>query len=185
MKSIFSKIFRSSKKKQESISLTILFADIVGSTSLYEILGDSLARAIVTGCLSRLSDSTLKNNGTVIKTLGDGIMSTFLCPSDAVDAAVDMHDEINATWTDLIVRKRSFPSSIKLTDKSKELFFMVSYNIDQFKRFVFESAFLERFDVDEKTIEEIKHDEIGLLKFGLIWLKDILFKDKQLDGFKK
>ena len=100
------------------------------------------------------------------------------------DQGVDIHDEINAQWTDLIVRKRSFPSSIKLTDKSKELFFMVSYNIDQFKRFVFDSAFMERFSVDQETIDKIKTDEIELLKFGLNWLKDVLFKDKQLDGFK-
>ena len=101
------------------------------------------------------------------------------------DQGVDIHDDINAQWTDLIVRKRSFPANIKLTDKSKELFFMASYNIDQFKRFVFESAFLERFNVDADTIETIKNDEIELLKFGLEWLKDILFKDKQLDVFKR
>lgn len=100
------------------------------------------------------------------------------------DQGVDIHDEINEQWTDLIVRKRSFPSNIKLTDKSKELFFMVSYNIDKFKRFVFESEFLERFQVDEKTIEQIKTDEIALLRFGLKWLKDVLFRDKNLDAFK-
>ena len=100
------------------------------------------------------------------------------------DQGVDLRDEVNAEWTDLIVRKRSFPANIKLTEKTKELFFMVSYNIDQFKRFVFESAFLERFDVDEKTVTEIKNDEIALLKFGLKWLKDILFQDKNLDQYK-
>jgi uncharacterized protein len=100
------------------------------------------------------------------------------------DQGVDTHDDINAQWTDLIVRKRSFPSNIKLTDKSKELFFMVSYNIDKFKRFVFESPFLEKFAVDKETVEEIKSDEIALLKFGLTWLKDILFQDKNLDAFK-
>ncbi len=100
------------------------------------------------------------------------------------DQGVDVHDEINIRWTDLIVRKRSFPSNIKLTDKSKELFFMVSYNIDKFKRFVFESAFLDRFEVDEETVEKIKSDEIALLKFGLKWLEGILFQDKNLDSYK-
>ncbi|MFO7963912.1 MAG: YkgJ family cysteine cluster protein [Desulfobacterales bacterium] len=98
------------------------------------------------------------------------------------DQGVDIHDDINAQWTDLIVRKRSFPSTITLTDKGKELFFMVSYNLDRFRRFVFESAFLTRFNVDEKTAITIKSDEVALLKFGLKWLKDILFQDRHLDA---
>jgi hypothetical protein len=97
------------------------------------------------------------------------------------DQGVDVRDEINAEWTDLLVRKRSFPSNIKLTDQSKQLFFMVSYNIDQFRRFVFESSFLERYDVDAETIEKIRQDEVALLKFGLTWLKDILFNYKNFE----
>lgn len=92
------------------------------------------------------------------------------------DQGVDLRDEINAEWTDLVVRKRSFPANIKLTEKAKQLFFMVSYDIDKFRDFVFESSFLERVDVDDATIEKIKNDEIELLKFGLEWLKSALFK---------
>ncbi len=93
------------------------------------------------------------------------------------DQGVDIHDDINAEWTDLIVRKRSFPANVKLTEKSKQLFFLASYNIDKFRGFVFESTFLKRYPVDEKTLDVIKTDEIALLKFGLRWLKDILFKN--------
>lgn len=94
-----------------------------------------------------------------------------------VDQGVDVHDEINADWTDLIVHKRAFPKNIKLTDKAKQLFFMVSYDIDQFHRFVFESPFLERHQVDEATLAKIKSDEVELLKFGLNWLRGVLFKE--------
>jgi uncharacterized protein len=92
------------------------------------------------------------------------------------DQGVEIRDAINREWTDLVVRKRSFPSSIKLTDKAKQLFFLVSYDIDKFREFVFESTFLTRFSVDPKTQETIKNDEIALLKFGLDWLKSVLFK---------
>jgi len=92
------------------------------------------------------------------------------------DQGVDIHDEINKNWTDLVVRKRSFPPNIKLTDQAKKMFFMISYNIDKFRQFVFESSFLERFDVDEKTLEKIKEDDVALLNFGIDWLKEILFK---------
>jgi Fe-S-cluster containining protein len=92
------------------------------------------------------------------------------------DQGVDLRDEINSQWTDLVVRKRSFPASIKLTEKAKQMFFLVSYDIDKFREFVFESSFLKRFDVDDATVEKIKNDEIELLKFGLDWLQGILFK---------
>jgi len=75
-----------------------------------------------------------------------------------------------------VVRKRSFPPNIKLTDNAKEMFFMVSYNIDKFRAFVFESSFLKRFDIDPEIQEKIKNDDIELLNFGVNWLKDIFFK---------
>jgi uncharacterized protein len=85
-------------------------------------------------------------------------------------------DEINREWTDLVVRKRSFPASIKLTEKAKQIFFMVSYNIDKFRDFVFESTFLERNPVDAETVEKIRSDEVELLRFGVNWLTSVLFK---------
>ena len=98
------------------------------------------------------------------------------------DQGVDVHDEINAEWTDLLVRKRSFPSSIMLTEKAKEMFFMASYDIDRFRRFVFESSFLEKYQVDEETLNEIKTDDVVLLQFALKWLKSILFKSDAAAG---
>ena len=93
------------------------------------------------------------------------------------DQGVDIHDEINAEWTDLVVRKRSFPPNMKFTEQTKKMFFLASYNIDKFREFVFESSFLKRYAIDSATIEEIKTDEIALLKFGMKWLKWLLFKE--------
>lgn len=92
------------------------------------------------------------------------------------DQGVDVHDDINAEWTDLLVRKRSFPPNIKLTEQAKKMFFLASYNIDKFREFVFESSFLSRYDIDPTTAEKIKSDELALLQFGMKWLKWLLFK---------
>ena len=60
------------------VEVAILFADVVGSTQLYEQLGDSLAREMVARCLEIMRDATERHNaGTVIKTMGDEVMSTF------------------------------------------------------------------------------------------------------------
>jgi uncharacterized protein len=92
---------------------------------------------------------------------------------------IDIHDEINAGWTDLLVKKRSFPKNIKLTDKAKKMFFLISYNIDKFKSFIFETSFLEKYELDEKIIKNIKTDEIELLKFGIKWLTWLLYEKNQ------
>ena len=42
------------------------------------------------------------------------------------DQGVDVQDKINADWTNLVVRKRSFPANIKLTQPSKKMFFLAS-----------------------------------------------------------
>jgi len=93
------------------------------------------------------------------------------------DQEVDVHDEINAGWTDLVVRKRSFPPNVKLTDKAKQMFFMAAYNIDKFRAFVFESTFLKRYAIPEERVEKIRGDELALLAFAMEWIHFLLFKE--------
>jgi Fe-S-cluster containining protein len=93
------------------------------------------------------------------------------------DQGVDIHDRINAEWTDLVVRKRSFPPDMQFTEQTKQMFFLASYNIDRFREFVFKSSFLNRYEIEPATVEKIRNDEIALLEFGLKWLKWLLFKE--------
>ncbi len=93
-----------------------------------------------------------------------------------IDQGVDIHDDVNAEWTDLVVRKRSFPSNVQFSDKSKQMFFLANYNIDKFREFVFESTFLQLHKIKPETIDAIKNDEIELLKFAASWFKWVMFK---------
>lgn len=70
--------------------LAILFADVVGSTKLYELMGDHKARSTVQRCIALMTRATEANNGTVIKTMGDEVMATFPTVDDAVEAAAAM-----------------------------------------------------------------------------------------------
>jgi adenylate cyclase len=69
----------------------VLFADIARSTQIYERLGDRLAQKLVDQTLSRLAETTRKNRGEVIKTIGDEIMCIFGDADDAIRAAVEMN----------------------------------------------------------------------------------------------
>ncbi len=97
-----------------------------------------------------------------------------------IDQGVDIHDKINAGWADLIVKKRSFPKNIMLTEKSKNMFFTASYDVDKFRQFVFDSSFLTLYKIDDATIEKIKTDDVALLEFAFSWLDSILFKGEKV-----
>src|ERR1700722_14713438 len=80
----------------KDIELVILFADVVGSTRLYEAMGDLRARDMVTTCVDVMRTATEQHNGTVIKTIGDEVMATFPNADDALNAAGQMQKEIAA-----------------------------------------------------------------------------------------
>ncbi len=82
---------------KETASLAILFADIAKSTQIYETLGNEAAKKLIDRCISVMVDITGKHNGTVIKTIGDEIMCTFPSADNAVDAAMEMHQELEQT----------------------------------------------------------------------------------------
>jgi len=74
--------------------ITLLFTDLKGSTALYDRIGDLNAFSLVNQHFERLQDVTVAKGGTVVKTIGDAVMATFLNPIDAVSAAVAMLDEM-------------------------------------------------------------------------------------------
>ncbi|MEM9171271.1 MAG: adenylate/guanylate cyclase domain-containing protein [Pseudomonadota bacterium] len=80
----------------EELEVAIVFADVVGSTQLYERLGDDAAREVVRECLEIMTGATANAGGTVIKTMGDEVMSIFERPDNAMAAAVEMQYKISA-----------------------------------------------------------------------------------------
>ena len=73
---------------------TVLFADLRGSTSMYETLGNADATTVVTQSVALLASVVEEHGGQVVKTLGDGLMAIFPGPSAGVQASDDMHDSL-------------------------------------------------------------------------------------------
>lgn len=82
---------------------TIMFADITGSTELYERLGDVRARAEISERLGRVAESVAQHGGTMIKTIGDEALCIYRNSEDAVRAAASMHRglELSAAGSEL------------------------------------------------------------------------------------
>jgi len=72
----------------------IMFADIVGSTSLYERLGDVEARRFTAEVLARMAAIVREKNGRIAAELGDELMCFFTLPADAAAAACEMHARV-------------------------------------------------------------------------------------------
>ncbi|MCC6534227.1 MAG: adenylate/guanylate cyclase domain-containing protein [Burkholderiales bacterium] len=75
---------------RQTQAMTVLFADICGSTRLYCALGDQAARAIVTAGIELIVAVLPQFGGRSIKTLGDEVMCVFRDPSEAASAAIEM-----------------------------------------------------------------------------------------------
>src|SRR5690349_1046575 len=67
---------------------TVVFADLVGSTGIFERLGDETAGRFVTQLTTALSKTFEEHQGRVVKLLGDGLFVVFPAETDAVAACV-------------------------------------------------------------------------------------------------
>ncbi len=74
----------------------VLFADVSGSTRLYEALGDARAFAAISQCIAVLRRVTETFHGRVVKTIGDEIMTVFPSVLSGVQAACAMQTEVEA-----------------------------------------------------------------------------------------
>ncbi len=103
------------------------------------------------------------------------------------EQGADIYDEMNKEWAEIQLR-RDNPGCPKLAPEKQPLIYMASYDLDRFRKFVFESGFLNMFELDPEDIEKMKTDEIALMKFGFKYLKYILMLEETLkikDEFKK
>ncbi|MGA7593768.1 MAG: adenylate/guanylate cyclase domain-containing protein [Gallionella sp.] len=76
--------------------LAVLFADICGSTSLYENLGDDSARKLIFQCINAMSDEIYAGQGTLVKTIGDEVMATFPTAEAAFHAACSIRNAVES-----------------------------------------------------------------------------------------
>ena len=74
--------------------MAVLFADVSGSTKLYEVLGDALALATIGRCVTLMSTVCVGHGGRVVKTIGDEVMAVFPAADKAAQAAAEMQARI-------------------------------------------------------------------------------------------
>ena len=82
---------------------TVVFADLTGSTGVFESLGNAKATQAITRMTEWIGQVCTQQNGLVVKNLGDGVLMVFKDNADAVDAVIEMqrvHTERIKSWPD-------------------------------------------------------------------------------------
>jgi len=79
---------------REHVEVAVMFADVAGSTSLYDTLGDDVANRVIGKAVDIMKQLTEMHGGYVIKTIGDEVMSRFPTADDCVTAAKEIQEEM-------------------------------------------------------------------------------------------
>jgi len=81
---------------REHVEVAVMFADVAGSTTLYDTLGDDVANRVIGKAVDIMKKLTEMHHGYVIKTIGDEVMSSFPSADECVNAAKDIQEELEA-----------------------------------------------------------------------------------------
>jgi Fe-S-cluster containining protein len=92
------------------------------------------------------------------------------------EQGVEIYDDLNHEWYQIILKKKSTGPTIgKPSEMSLQMFFMASYDVDRFRRFVLSDAFIKMYDLSDEEYAELETDDIALMKFGFKLMKQVFF----------
>ena len=93
------------------------------------------------------------------------------------DQGIEEYDVWGEQFKELALHK-FFETGGSLPPERIEMLFTACYDLDKFREFVFQSTLLDRFDVDEDFVHEMRSSDEALLRFAYLWLRFSLFGEK-------
>lgn len=92
------------------------------------------------------------------------------------EQGVAEYDEAARGWRQLILKKKSSGPSIgKPSLRSRQLFFMACYDVDNFRQFVASEGFQMSFALEEAEFNLLMEDDVAMMQFGFRFLKQVMF----------
>jgi uncharacterized protein len=86
------------------------------------------------------------------------------------DQGVGPAAELNRGWLEIILRRGA--GNFSADDaRAPALFTMVAYDLDKFRSFVFNTPFLEIYEIPENVAAILQESDVELLRFGYRYLK--------------
>ena len=87
------------------------------------------------------------------------------------------YNEINDELLTLL-QHQNVSKGMRLTEKQKDNFLLALYKLDEFRDLISSPGFQEEFKIAEEEIRSVLSDDLKLLRFGIHWLKETLFAEK-------
>lgn len=96
------------------------------------------------------------------------------------DQGADLYDEMNRGWMEILIKKKSHGQGKEFPEIKNEMFFKMSFDLDYFRAFVYNSTFLEIYDIPAERLEKIQNDDAELMKLSFEWLRQAMFAEQTL-----
>jgi len=91
---------------------------------------------------------------------------------------LDQYHPVNDPWLEIVTSHENLGT--EWAARKFQMFFMASYNLDRFRKFVFDSHFLDLFEFPSESKKRLGTDDVTLLGLAFDWLKFSLFGEKTL-----
>ena len=97
------------------------------------------------------------------------------------EQGVEQYDEMTREWRDIILKKRSSgPTVGRPSQKSMDLFYLASYDLDNFRVFIASPFFHDVYDIEPAYLQKLLSDEVELMQFAFRYLKQVLFGENTI-----
>ncbi len=110
---------------------------------------------------------------------GHGEGRTWTVREWIANQGVEEYDMMGASFKSLMLHP-GWSKAEGIPAGKLDMVYMACYDLDRFRRFVFETKFMEYFEVDEALAEAIAMDDEELLDFAMQWLRFSLFGDRTM-----
>jgi len=110
---------------------------------------------------------------------GHGQGQSYTVRQWLADQGIEEYQMMGASFRDLMLHD-FWDKDEALPPQKMDMYYMACFDLDRFRRFVFETRFLSLFMVDEARVEALRADDEELLEFGMQWLRFSLFGEKTM-----
>lgn len=87
------------------------------------------------------------------------------------------YNEINDEALSLLQHEQARKGAT-FTQEQKEYILLALYKLDEFREFISSPDNADKFSINEEERNSVIADDLKLLRFGICWLKEVLFKEK-------
>jgi uncharacterized protein len=111
--------------------------------------------------------------------LGHGLGRPLTIREWREQEGIDDYDMHGTSFKELMLHE-FWDRNEPLSPEKLEMYYTACYDLDRFRRFVFESSFLDTFDVDPGRVDAMRDDDEELLEFAMQWLRFCVCGDRTM-----